>query len=114
MKDLTLISRHARWKIKLQEFEHEIVYKPGRVNANSDAFSRNIEPVITNHENKVSFPKVENLSGMPQTPVALFSCDFRPDPGKYFSEYPIERVFVSNCVREGLTINENESVVDCS
>ena len=113
LKDPTLNSRLARWKIKLQEFEHEIVYKPGRVNANADALSRNPVPTVTKDENKVSFPEVENLSGMPQTAAGVFSCNFRPDPGKYFSEYPIERVFVSNCVREELKSSENKSAVDC-
>ena len=108
LKDPTLNSRLARWKTKLQEFEHEIVYKPGRVDANADALSRNPVPVVTKDENKVSFPKVENLRGIPQTAAGVFSSDFWPDPGKYFSEYPIERVFVSKCVREEFTSSEDE------
>ena len=35
------ISRMARWKIKLSEYEYEIVYKPGSANINADALSRN-------------------------------------------------------------------------
>ena len=31
----------ARWKIKLSEYEYEIVYKPGSANINADALSRN-------------------------------------------------------------------------
>ena len=34
-------SRLGRWKIKLSEYEYEIVYKPGKINANADALSRN-------------------------------------------------------------------------
>jgi len=34
-------SRLARWRIKLAEYDYEIVYKPGKINANADALSRN-------------------------------------------------------------------------
>ncbi|KAL0098832.1 hypothetical protein PUN28_020777 [Cardiocondyla obscurior] len=34
-------SRLARWRIKLSEYEYEIIYKPGKINANADALSRN-------------------------------------------------------------------------
>ena len=34
-------SRLGRWKMKLSEYEYEIVYKPGKSNANADALSRN-------------------------------------------------------------------------
>ena len=35
------VSRLARWKITLADYDYEIIYKPGRVNANADALSRN-------------------------------------------------------------------------
>lgn len=35
------VSRLARWKIKLSEYDYDIVYKPGKLNANADALSRN-------------------------------------------------------------------------
>lgn len=38
-------SRLVRWRLKLEEFDYEIQYKPGRVNSNVDALSRN--PVLT-------------------------------------------------------------------
>ena len=41
LKDPTMGSRLARWKIKLQEYDYKIAFKPGRVNANADALSRN-------------------------------------------------------------------------
>ena len=34
-------SRLARWRIKLREYEYDSAYKPGRVNSNVDALSRN-------------------------------------------------------------------------
>ena len=35
------VSRLAPWRIKLSEYDYEIVYKPGRVNSIADALSRN-------------------------------------------------------------------------
>lgn len=35
------VSRLARWKIKLSEYDYEIAYKPGKLNSNADALSRN-------------------------------------------------------------------------
>ena len=34
-------SRLARWKIKLAEYDYEIIYKAGKTNVNADALSRN-------------------------------------------------------------------------
>ncbi|XP_026830978.1 uncharacterized protein LOC113563519, partial [Ooceraea biroi] len=39
VKDPT--SRLVRWRLKLAEYEYEVVYKAGRINANADALSRN-------------------------------------------------------------------------
>lgn len=33
-------SRLVRWRLKLEEYQYEIVYKPGRLNSNADALSR--------------------------------------------------------------------------
>ena len=38
------ISRLARWRVLLSDYDYEIVHKPGRINANADALSRN--PVL--------------------------------------------------------------------
>jgi len=32
---------HARWQLKLAEYEYDIVYKIGKINSNTSAFSRN-------------------------------------------------------------------------
>jgi len=38
VKDPT--SRLIRWRLKLTEYEDEVVYKAGQINANADALSR--------------------------------------------------------------------------
>lgn len=48
-KTADLNTRVQKWKFKLSEYEYEIVYKPGRLNSNADALSRNpIEPIPIN------------------------------------------------------------------
>lgn len=42
VKDPT--SRLVRWRLKLAEFEYEVIYKAGKMNANADALSRNPPP----------------------------------------------------------------------
>ena len=39
VKDLT--SRLVRWRLKLAEYDYEVIYKAGKINANADALSRN-------------------------------------------------------------------------
>ena len=38
------IARVARWKILLREYDYEIIHKPGKINMNADALSRNPLP----------------------------------------------------------------------
>jgi hypothetical protein len=42
-----LTGRMARWQLILQPYDYEIKYRPGTVNANADALSRN--PVLNNN-----------------------------------------------------------------
>lgn len=39
-------SKLVRWRLKLEEYQYEIVYKPGKLNANADGLSRN--PILYN------------------------------------------------------------------
>ncbi|CAB0033550.1 unnamed protein product [Trichogramma brassicae] len=65
-------SRLARWKEKLRDYDYEIIPKPGRVNANTDALSRNPVPVS------------------PPTPISQCIDDY---------EHEIERrIFAINCL----------------
>ena len=49
-----------RWRIKLNEYDYNIVYKPGKVNSNADALSRN-PPDFTNI-NEIPSSSISNTS----------------------------------------------------
>jgi len=51
-------SRLIRWRLKLEEYDYEIVHKAGKGNANADALSRNPIPV-DQHINSVNQEKEE-------------------------------------------------------
>ena len=93
LKDPTINSRLAGWKIKLEEYDHEIIYKPGRINANADALSRN--PIQLNNNNEIPNSKYVSRNAMLQAAAQTSGCDFQPDPGRFYSKYPIEKVFLS-------------------
>lgn len=49
------ISRLGRWKIKLSEYDYEIKYKPGKINSNADALSRNPYDIAQQTINTLTF-----------------------------------------------------------
>lgn len=46
--------RLLRWRLKLEEYEYEIVYKPGRVNSNADALSRYPVNAVTTRSSNIN------------------------------------------------------------
>ena len=48
-KTADLNTRVQKWRLKLSEYDYEVIYKPGKMNVNADALSRN--PIITQHVN---------------------------------------------------------------
>ena len=94
LKDPTVGSRLARWKIKLQEYDYEVVYKPGRVNANADALSRN--PIDNSSSKEVDLTKTDELNVYNDTCI---------------HEYSVERVFpnLSNEFGRKISIDCEES-----
>ena len=58
-------SKIIRWRIRLNEYDYNIVYKPGKINANADALSRN--------------PVDSNLNPDSQSQPVLMDTDSNPD-----------------------------------
>jgi len=52
-------SRLIRWRLKLEEYDYEIIHKAGRANANADALSRNAIPEPHQEEREEEILKVE-------------------------------------------------------
>ena len=79
-------SRLARWKIQLSEYNYDIQYKPGRVNANADALSRN--PVTFHKEPDRNPQETGHRVRIVHDPLPDAESDF------FIDEYVIERVFL--------------------
>jgi len=55
VKDPT--SRLVRWRLKIAEYEYDVVYKAEKINANVDALSRNPVSVLSLGISKISDPR---------------------------------------------------------
>ena len=65
-----LISRSARWRVILSEYEYEIIHKPGRVNANADALSRN--PVLAMENVNLNAGSIRVNDNMHESQIEAF------------------------------------------
>ena len=61
-------SRLVRWRLKLEEYDYEIIYKPGRINSNADALSRiplqTINSIITIKDETIYNNFLENQNNV--------------------------------------------------
>lgn len=78
-KSADLNTRVQKWRFKLSEYEYDIIYKPGKLNSNADALSRNPPGkvnvfMMTRAEKKKSFatPKITELPMPIPEPIPEF------------------------------------------
>lgn len=50
-------NRLARWRLKQEEYDYEIIYKPDKINKNADALTR----IKINHDESVDLNKQKSL-----------------------------------------------------
>ena len=108
LNDPTLGSKLARWKVKLREYTFDVVHKPGKINSNADALSRNL--VKNSGSNKIEDIDSDASEEDGQSPVVVHDLrcsDIPLEEEIWYHEFPVERLFV-NCLREGC-INSTES-----
>ncbi|KAG5867895.1 hypothetical protein JTB14_021176 [Gonioctena quinquepunctata] len=64
-------SKLVRWRLKLEEFDYEVVYKKGKANTNADALSRveintkeafSLNKFMNNFNEKLSKPEEDDAS----------------------------------------------------
>ena len=108
------VSRLARWRIKLKDYQYEIQYKPGKVNSNADALSRN--PVDDDKNYYPTGPLDEKYypadpNPQPQTEDdcqililhdQLTDTDSNPNDFVLYSEHEIGKVFLFTTEGEGM------------
>ena len=59
-KTADLNTRVQKWRFKLSEYDYTVIYKPGKINSNADALSRN--PVENVDVNVVTRAKAKRLN----------------------------------------------------
>ena len=64
-------SRLIRWRLKLEEYDYEIIHKAGRANANADALSRNVkrEAHVTEDSDKILALEEDTVHTQLSTPI---------------------------------------------
>ena len=94
-------SQLPRWKVKLREYEFDVIHEPGKINSNADALSRN--PVETSRENKNenidSDASEEDYQGPLEVRMFSRSAIISDEDEVWYHKYPVERLF-STCFEE--------------
>ncbi|KAL6417766.1 hypothetical protein ACFW04_014363 [Cataglyphis niger] len=78
VKDPT--SRLVRWRLKLAEYEYEVKYKAGKINANADALSRNPIHILPTAAEEGENARVLPIEGkiVSDSEESLFNCTPKP------------------------------------
>ena len=86
-KSAELNVRVQKWRFKLSEFDYDVIYKPGRLNLNADALSRNpVEPidtkqisVVTRRQKRLENKKVPEKLSEENPNIEKFNVDEKPN-----------------------------------
>lgn len=82
-------SKLVRWRLQLEEYDYEIIYKKGSLNSNADAMSR-VKINGNNLHNQTEIFLTENGSGSTSTSLqTIHSADENLDDGIHISERPL-------------------------
>jgi hypothetical protein len=107
-------SRLLRWRLKLEEYEYEVVYKKGSRNTNADALSRIhlAEGYTNDHENKVGPTKEEKeaiFQELHDKPIGGHQSMNRTyDRLKLFTSWPGMKQELEEYVRQCETCQKNK------
>lgn len=98
-------SKLIRWRLKLSEYQFDIVYKPGRINSNADALSRNpVDNVWHGNSDKVNMIDKNSESLSAGAPQGILHCASQPSSAQlqHLSEQSddvealVSRIFLMN------------------
>lgn len=83
-------SKLIRWRLKLEEYDYEIIYKKGKLNTNADALSRiKLDNLSVNEHVDINTNSVDNISNHGTQGTTIHSSDENVDDGIPISERPI-------------------------
>lgn len=83
-------SKLVRWRLKLEEFDYEIIYKKGKLNTNADALSRIKIDNLTEDNREINMINpTDNCTNHGTAGTTIHSSDENTDDGIPISERPI-------------------------
>lgn len=90
-------SKLIRWRLKLEEYDYEIVYKKGKLNTNADALSR----IKTHLPDNMNINAFETISNQATSGSTVHSALENFDDGIPISEKPINNFNLQALFRKG-------------
>lgn len=99
-------SKLIRWRLKLEEFDYEIVYKKGKLNTNADALSR-IKLNDPKNNNYVDINTNDIVSNHGTSGTTVHSAEENLDDGIHISEKPLNDFSLQIILEKS---NQNPSV----
>lgn len=83
-------SKLVRWRLKLEEFDYEVVYKKGKNNTNADALSRiSLSPNLDNNKIELNTNEISSQIVEPSSSSTIHSGNENVNDGIPISERPL-------------------------